>query len=100
MDGPNPHKLERPGTGTVSRLLGVTGSAPADIAGIAARAAVSIGIAPPAGGTVFRIVEFPPTTDADIAKLDLDFMARQIPHQGPVSSKYRPPTHPFMHRTR
>src|ERR1043166_1293088 len=55
---------------------------------------------PPAGGSVFRVVDFPPTTDAEIAKLPVDDMHKQISHDGPGASKYRPPTHPFMHRTR
>jgi mannose-6-phosphate isomerase-like protein (cupin superfamily) len=99
MDGPNPYKNVRPGSGTAARLLWVTDKTPADMAGGADRAAVKMGIAPPAGGSVFRVVDFPPTTDAEIAKLPVDDMHKQISHdQG--SSKYRPPTHPFMHRTR
>jgi len=100
FDGANPHKNVRPGSGTVSRLLWVADQTPADMTGAADRAAVKIGIAPPDGGCVFRIVDFPPTSDAEIAKLDISFMQSQIAHEDHGSSKYRPPTHPFMHRTR
>lgn len=100
FDGANPHKNVRPGSGTAARLLWVTDRTPADISGRSDRAAVKIGIAPPAGGSVFRVVDFPPTTDAEIAKLDADYMHKEISHGESRASRYRPPTHPFMHRTR
>ncbi len=100
FDGANPHKNIRPGSGTVARLLWVTDRSPADMSGHADRAAVKIGISPPAAGSVFRIVDFPPTTDAEIARLDADYMQNQIAHDEHGSGKYRAPTHPFMHRTR
>ena len=59
IDGPTPHKKVRPHAQTVSRLLWVTEATPADLSGTADRAAVDIGIMPPAGGSVFRIVDFP-----------------------------------------
>ena len=100
FDGTNPYKNVRPGSGTVARLLWVTEKSPAEMSGHADRAATKIGIAPPAGGSVFRVVDFPPTTDTEIAKLDPDYMQKQIAHDDHGSAKYRPPTHPFMHRTR
>jgi mannose-6-phosphate isomerase-like protein (cupin superfamily) len=100
MDSANPHKIVRPLTGTVSRLVWATDASPADISGTADRAANPVGVAPPAGGSVFRIVEFPPTTDDEIAKFDIDYLSKHIPHDGHGSSKYRPSSHPFMHRTR
>src|SRR5258708_30225587 len=60
LDGATPHKKVRPQTQTVSRLLWVTDQTPADLSGSADRAAIDIGIMPPRGGTVFRIVDFPP----------------------------------------
>src|SRR4029453_15970365 len=62
LDGPNPHKKIRAHAQPVSRVLWVTDQTPADLSGSADRAAVDIGIMPPRGGTVFRIVEFPPAT--------------------------------------
>jgi mannose-6-phosphate isomerase-like protein (cupin superfamily) len=100
FDGANPHRSVRPGSTTVGRLLWVTDKVPADMSGTADRAAVKIGIAPPAGGSVFRVVDFPPTTDAEIAKLDNDHMHKSMPHDDESATKYRPPSHPFMHRTR
>ena len=69
------------------------------MAGSADRANVKVGIAPPPKGSIFRIVDFPSMSDAEIAKLGTDFMQAQISHGDHGSSKYRPPTHPFMHRT-
>jgi len=100
IDGADLAKNVRPGSGTASRLLWVTDRTPADMSGHADRAAVKVGIPPPPGGSVFRIVDFPATTEAEIAKLQSDFMQRQMPHDDHASAKYRPPTHPFMHRTR
>jgi mannose-6-phosphate isomerase-like protein (cupin superfamily) len=99
-DGPNPHKVVRPATGTVNRVMWVTDLAPASIAGTSDRAATPVGIAPPAKGSVFRVVDFPSMTDEEIAKFDQGFLSEQIPHEGSHSSKYREPSHPFMHRTR
>ena len=72
FDGDNPHTVKRPDRPTLSRLLWVTGESPADIAGPADRAAVAmgkIGISPPPGGSVFRIVDFPPI-GPEVDKLD------------------------------
>src|SRR6266699_1260346 len=62
LDGPNPHKKVRPHAQTVSRLIWVTDQTPADLSGGKDRAAVDLGIMPPRGGSVFRIVDFPPET--------------------------------------
>ena len=68
-----------------SRLLWVTGETPADICGPADRAALAmgkIGISPPAGGSVFRIVEFPPI-GPEVDKLDNDHLHHQIGDHAP-----------------
>jgi mannose-6-phosphate isomerase-like protein (cupin superfamily) len=100
FDGDNPHTVNRPNRANTSRLLWVTGETPADISGPADRAALAmgkIGISPPPGGSVFRIVEFPPVgPEAD--KLDNNFLHHQIGGEAP--SRGLPPRHPFMHRTR
>jgi hypothetical protein len=96
FDGPNPHNFER-AHGTVSRLFWATDQSPADLTGTADRAASVKGIAPPVGGSVLRIVDFPPTTP-EMEALDLNY---QQQHVGELSPKRGlPPRHPFMHRTR
>ncbi len=55
------------------------------------------GIMPPPSGSVFRVVDFPPM-DPELEKLDVNHMAHQVGDHG-TPSKYRAPTHPFMHRT-
>lgn len=98
FDGASPHKVVRAGSGIVSRRVWVTDRAPADISGTEDRAHVEIGTAPPAGGSVFRIVDFPPM-DEDAAKLDPADFARQMGlARGAAEGKA--PRHPFMHRTR
>jgi mannose-6-phosphate isomerase-like protein (cupin superfamily) len=97
FDGTNPHKKVRPTTNTVMRMLWVTDQTPADLSGTGDRAAIDIGIMPPRGGSVFRIVEFPPET-AESRNLASDAMHRSL---GDVAPKRGlPPRHPAMHRTR
>jgi quercetin dioxygenase-like cupin family protein len=57
-DGPAPNVKVRP-SGLVSTLLWVTDETPADVSSNADRAAREIGIPPPDGGSVFRMVDFP-----------------------------------------
>jgi hypothetical protein len=97
LDGANPHTAVRPNRNVVSRLLWVSDRTPAAISGKADRAADPIGIAPPAGGSVFRIVDFPPVTPA-IEALDAASMQRELADHAP--RRGRPPRHPLMHRTR
>ena len=97
FDGANPHKRVRPQRGTVSRLLWVTGETPARVNEPVDRAAVEIGVAPPRGGSVFRIVDIPPITSA-VESLPLDHDAAQ--HGDSTPARHRPPRHPLMHATR
>lgn len=101
FDSYEPHSVARPGGGKTHLFWG-TAQTPAAIDGPTDRALKHpTGIPPAANGSVFRIVDFPPLTDDDIAKLDVNFMSSQIEHSShATSSKYRPSTHPFMHRTR
>jgi mannose-6-phosphate isomerase-like protein (cupin superfamily) len=96
FDGDNPHKVVRPNRSVTSRLLWVTDQTPADMAGAADRAAVGIGIAPPSHGSVFRIIDIPPTPP-EVEKLPADFLHQQIGDHAP--KKGVPPRHPLMHRT-
>ena len=97
FDGPTPHRSERAGTGIVSQLIWVTDATPADLAGQQDGAARQIGIPPPQGGSVFRIVDFPPGTDR--LQLPADHLARQM-GAGHAAGKALPPRHHAMHRTR
>src|SRR5437667_10271145 len=97
MDGATPHKKVRPQSQTVSRLLWVTGETPADLSGTADRAAIDIGIMPPRGGSVFRIVDFPPEM-GETRNLDPAAMHHSLGDGAP--KRGLPPRHPAMHRTR
>jgi mannose-6-phosphate isomerase-like protein (cupin superfamily) len=59
-DNAAPNQKLREASGLVSTLLWVTDETPADISGVADRAAREIGVPPPANGSVFRVVDFPP----------------------------------------
>jgi mannose-6-phosphate isomerase-like protein (cupin superfamily) len=96
-DGENPHKTIRPIRNNVSRRIWVTDQTPADISGREDRGLTDIGVAPPPGGTVFRIVEYPPVTP-DVEALDPSARMRELGAE--AAGKGRPPRHPLMHRTR
>ena len=98
FDSLSPHKIVRPVTNLTSRLMWVSPSTPADMTGSADRAAVKAGVAPPAGGSVFRVVDFPPVTK-EVESLPPDHTSKMIGHADHGPSKFRAPTHPFMHRT-
>jgi mannose-6-phosphate isomerase-like protein (cupin superfamily) len=97
IDGATPHKKVRPTTKTASHLMWVTDQSPADLSGTKDRAAIEIGINPPPGGSVFRIVDFPPETE-EMRKLDPHTMHASLGDGVPKRGK--PPRHPAMHATR
>ena len=97
QDSANPHVRVRPGRGNVSRILWSTQERPADIETTADRALEHSGTGPHPMGSVLRVIDFPPTTDADLAAYPLDALARE--HGGLHADNRRPPSHPFMHRT-
>jgi hypothetical protein len=97
FDGANANKSVRPATGVVNRLFWMADQTPADISGPADRAQETGGIAPPPGGTSLRIVDFPSMTDAEIAAFPADLVTKQFGSNAPT--RYREPSHPFMHRT-
>jgi mannose-6-phosphate isomerase-like protein (cupin superfamily) len=100
MDSPSPNTKVNPGTGSVMSLVWVTDETPARMTGNADRADRVIGIPPPAGGSIFRIVDFQPNSpdgpDPERQKKVLEAMggAGYNPHGG------APARHPFMHRTK
>jgi mannose-6-phosphate isomerase-like protein (cupin superfamily) len=96
-DGANPHNFVRPNRANVSRLLWITDKIPADISGDADRAARTIGVPPPDGGSILRIVDVAPITP-EVEALPKDYLAQQIGDHAP--QKGMAPSHPLMHRTR
>ena len=97
FDGANPHKRKRPQRGTVSRLIWSTGETPAIINEPVDRSQVEIGISPPRGGSVFRIVDMPPITP-DVEALPNDYHSSQ--HGDGAPRRHLPARHPLMHATR
>jgi naringenin degradation protein FdeH len=95
-DGPSPHVLALPGGPDFGLTnLWVTDGAPADNAGAADAAARPVVLEPPAGGSIFRVVEFPP--DRAVAGFDRDqaFASMGAAHaKDPDGSR-----HPGMHKT-
>ncbi len=75
----------------------VTDKGPADFSSADDRGKVHVGISPPPGGTIFRVVEFPPTTPA-MEAMDVNTMMKVVGTHAPA--KGLPPRHPMMHRTR
>ena len=97
FDGENPQKEIRPLRGNISRALWATNSAPAEMQGEADRAAGVKMTSPLNGGTVFRIIDYPP---AKLEHEKLDVNARMHELKDEAAIKGLPPRHPFMHRTR
>ena len=90
-DSAAPNQKLRQASGVVSTLLWVTDETPADISHDADRAAREIGVPPPANGSIFRVVDFPPekaprSREAILAEMGVH------DHGGA--------RHPGMHRTR
>ena len=97
FDGENPHAAVRPVRKNVSRVLWATDRTPADLSGASDRAALAKGTSPPPGGTIFRVVDYPPVTPESEA-LAADARLAELAHEPAI--KGRPPRHPMMHRTR
>jgi hypothetical protein len=97
MDGANPHKIVREGSGIAARLVWITDRTPADAAAADDRAqTIKVGLAPPKGGTILRVVDFPPITDE--GRLQAHPLSKQIGDDH-KPSRARPLRHPLMHRT-
>ena len=64
MDGAAPNARLRKATRLTSTLLWVTDESPADNSGTADAADREIGVAPPPRGSIFRVVDFPPQSEA------------------------------------
>jgi mannose-6-phosphate isomerase-like protein (cupin superfamily) len=99
VDGAAPNVKVRPIGGFVSTLLWVLDGVPARHSGDKDFADVTIGTAPPQGGAVFRIVDFPPVT-AEPSAADHAQMLKAMGLVGHGKEADAPPRHAFMHRTR
>jgi mannose-6-phosphate isomerase-like protein (cupin superfamily) len=97
FDGDNPHKRVRPQRNTVSRLVWTTAETPADIASKEDKGRSHEGVAPVRGGSVFRIIDMPPTP-REVEELPVDY--HQSQHSDSTPKRGLPPRHPLMHRTR
>jgi hypothetical protein len=84
--------------GVASALLWVTDETPADISGSGDRAARSIGVPPPANGSILRIVDFPPVNGE--IKVDNAAFTSEMGLGSQQRRKGRYTDHPFMHRTK
>ena len=93
MDGIAENVRVREANGLTSTLLWVEDETPSDNSGDADKADRQIGVAPPDGGSVFRIVEFTPDNDA-VSNEDMKRELGLDPDSG------GPVRHPGMHRTR
>jgi quercetin dioxygenase-like cupin family protein len=94
-DAPSPHVLTLPGRGDFGLTnLWVTDCSPASNAGNADAAARKVVLEPPANGTIFRVVEFPPEKSGAFDR-DAAFAAMGADHaMDPDGSR-----HPGMHKT-
>jgi hypothetical protein len=95
IDGPAPNVKLRTASGLVSTLLWVSDETPADISSHADRAERTIGVAPPANGSILRVVDFPPFA-AGAGTVDHAQVLREmgLPEQA------SPARNAFTHRTR
>lgn len=91
FDGAAPNARLRQASGIGSTLLWVTDETPADITRADDRSAREIGVPPPTGGSIFRVVDFPPEQGARSREAILREM-------GVVSGDAA--RHHGMHRTR
>ncbi len=97
FDGANPHKVVRPEPQRdLAARLGHRPDAGRHLRHRRTARRSTIGIAPPADGSVFRIIDIPPTPP-EIETLEKDYLHKQIGDHAP--KKGLPPRHPLMHRT-
>lgn len=95
MDGASPHAKSSKHSGVTVTELWRTDAAPADNKGGGDTAAGEWSIQPPPGGSVFRVVEYPPD-QVRFARFDREkhFAESGIPHAAEAN-----PRHPGMHKT-
>ena len=95
VDEPLAAKQRSPGGNAVT-MLWVTAETPVDMSGVADRAETKVGVPPPANGSIFRIVDFPP---AAVNAPPVDHHAMLVGMGiDPATQGYS--RHPHTHRTR
>ena len=78
IDGPATNvKVRAAAGGLVSTIAWVSDQTPADVSATTDLGAREIGVAPPEGGSVFRVVEFPPLGQG-AAAIDHDAVMREM----------------------
>ena len=97
FDDQVPSKVSRPDTGIVAHWVWTTDQTPADITVTTDTSNVRRGLTPPVGGTIFRVVDFPPTS-LEVAAMDHAKVAEGLGLEMEVGMRY-PPNHPLMHFT-
>jgi len=97
FDGVVPVSGGEPELGVESYLFWVTDDTPADVAGTKDTGKSKVGIPPPTNGSIFRVVDFHPTTK-EMENLDPTFLAKIAGQK--LAPGAKPPRHPGMHRTR
>lgn len=95
VDGPVTAKRRSDG-GNGMTLLWVTSEFPVDLSGASDRAQTPVGVPPPAGGTIFRIVDFAPVS-GEAAPVDHNEILRSMGID-PATQGYG--RHANTHRTR
>lgn len=98
-DGPAPNTKVRAVTGLTSTVLWVTDESPADISSPADPTLREMGVAPPAGGSILRIVDFPPEPKGGAA-IDNAAMKKEMGLDHGHGDGGKPARHPYMHRTK
>ncbi len=98
IDAPAASVHRREELGITNTLLWVTDSSPADLSSPVDAANRRIGVAPPAGGTIFRVVEFAPGREV---RADYETRLRIVQGLGlaPAGESRDRPRDPMMHRT-
>jgi mannose-6-phosphate isomerase-like protein (cupin superfamily) len=97
FDDDVPNKVVRAETGIVANWIWISSSSPADITADTDTSSVRRGLNPPPGGSIFRIVDFPPTAGSE-QNLDHHTISSSL-GLDQTSGKRRPATHPMMHFT-
>ena len=78
-------------------LLWVTNESPVDVSKTDDRADQQIGVPPPRNGSILRVVDFAPQTDAEVKGIDHHEILKQMGIE-PETQGYQ--RHAFTHRTR